>query len=214
VHNHRGERLLAVTSVDGVNIISGETAAWDQTGYVFDPYQGYELTGWRKSDAEVAAFTFSAASESYAERTGRPQNVGVIGVALFRERQEVPQGTVNIPVERAPPGPVPAEGGAQAGAAAPPPPPPARSAELARQPLAGQVAEPLGTAHGEREVSYSRTTTFERRQPQPDEVIRIRYDSRENLIALGVIPWRSHPLPRPEPFPDSDPRYVPDPPAG
>jgi len=28
IHNRLGERLLAVTSVDGVNIVSGETAAW------------------------------------------------------------------------------------------------------------------------------------------------------------------------------------------
>ena len=35
---------------------------------------------------EVAAFTFTDSPNSYAERTGRPANVGVIGVAVFRER--------------------------------------------------------------------------------------------------------------------------------
>src|SRR5262245_38200221 len=50
IRNQLGERILAVTSVDGVNVISGATAAWDQTGYVFDPGQGYQITGWRKSD--------------------------------------------------------------------------------------------------------------------------------------------------------------------
>jgi len=90
IRNRLGERLLAVASVDGVNVISGATAAWDQTGYVFGANQRYEITGWRKSDAEVAAFTFTASPNSYAERTGRPANVGVIGVALFRERQPEP----------------------------------------------------------------------------------------------------------------------------
>src|SRR5690349_14876115 len=89
IRNHLGERVLAVTSVDGVNVISGATAGWDQTGYVFDPGQTYQITGWRKSDSEVAAFTFTASPSSYAARTGRPANVGVIGVALFRERQPV-----------------------------------------------------------------------------------------------------------------------------
>ncbi len=37
IRNRLGERLLVVASVDGVNVISGETAAWDQTGYVLDP---------------------------------------------------------------------------------------------------------------------------------------------------------------------------------
>ncbi len=87
IHNRLGERLLAVTSVDGVNVLSGETAAWDQAGYVFAPGERYQVTGWRKSDAEVAAFTFTESPNSYAERTGRPANIGVIGIALYRERQ-------------------------------------------------------------------------------------------------------------------------------
>src|SRR6266852_8607379 len=87
IHNRLGERLLAVTSVDGVNVVSGETAAWDQGGYVFGPGDRYQITGWRKSDAEVAAFTFTDLANSYAARTGRPANIGVIGVAVFRERQ-------------------------------------------------------------------------------------------------------------------------------
>src|ERR1700736_6248603 len=79
IHNRLGERVMAVTSVDGVNVVSGATAGWDQTGYVFSPGERYQITGWRKSDAEVAAFTFTDSPNSYAERTGRPANVGVIG---------------------------------------------------------------------------------------------------------------------------------------
>jgi hypothetical protein len=86
IQNHRGERILAVTAVDGINVISGETGAWSQSGYVFSPGERYEIAGWRKSNAEIAAFNFTAADNSYAERTGRPANVGVIGVALFLER--------------------------------------------------------------------------------------------------------------------------------
>jgi hypothetical protein len=72
VRNKLGERVLAVTAVDGVNVLSGETAAWDQAGYVFSPWQQYQVTGWRKSSSEVAAFEFSALGDSYAGRTGRP----------------------------------------------------------------------------------------------------------------------------------------------
>ena len=90
IRNRLGERVLAVASVDGVNVVSGETAGWGQTGYVFDPGESYQITGWRKTDAEVAAFTFTDSPNSYAERTGRPANIGVIGVAIFRERQPEP----------------------------------------------------------------------------------------------------------------------------
>ena len=57
-----------------MNAVSGETAGWSQTGYVFGPWQAYEISGWRKSDQQVAAFEFTAAPDSYAARTGLPQN--------------------------------------------------------------------------------------------------------------------------------------------
>jgi hypothetical protein len=52
-------------------------------------------------------------------------------------------------------------------------------------------------------------------QPQPNEVIRIRYDSLENLVAMGIVE-RPHPvLPITNPFPASaGEQYVPDPPGG
>src|SRR5260370_22525098 len=86
IQSGRGERIRAVAAVDGINVNRGETGAWGQRGYVFSPGESYEITGWRKSNAEIAAFNFTAAGNSYAERTGRPANVGVIGVALFLER--------------------------------------------------------------------------------------------------------------------------------
>ena len=90
IRNQSGNRLLAVTSVDGINVLSGQGAAANQRGYVFDPWVGYEIDGWRKSSSEIAAFTFTALPNAYAALTGRPKNIGVIGVALFRERQPDP----------------------------------------------------------------------------------------------------------------------------
>ena len=84
--NSSSQRVLAVLSVDGVNAISGETAATQQTGYVLEPYQSTEVAGWRKNMNEIAAFEFTTLSQSYAAQTGRPGNVGVIGVAVFREK--------------------------------------------------------------------------------------------------------------------------------
>ena len=86
LRNQGGGRVLAVTSVDGVNVITGRTASTLSSGYVLDPWNTVEIDGWRKSMDEVAAFYFTALPDSYAARTGRPDNVGVIGVALFREQ--------------------------------------------------------------------------------------------------------------------------------
>lgn len=73
----------------------------------------------------------------------------------------------------------------------------------------------LGTGHGARESSFVVNVDFERSQSQPNEVIRIRYDSLDNLIAMGIIERPHSIVPSADPFPGSpEPGYVPDPPGG
>jgi hypothetical protein len=233
VRNRLGARVLAVTSVDGVNVLSGQTASWDQGGYVLDPGEQYEITGWRKSDYQVADFAFTAAPRSYAARTGRPDNVGVIGIALFRERPiayvlppRLPEiaGSARSETQRAQDGSGrPArlaanEASAPLASATAPMAPASEaraSADLSEKSMAAASPAPsLGTAHGEREYSYVAHTSFVRNRSTPDEIIRIRYDSTENLIAMGIIRPDHHGAGSPpNPFPDaSDRQYVPDPP--
>jgi hypothetical protein len=214
VANATGARVLGVMSVDGVNVVSGETASWQQTGYVLSRWENAQITGWRKSDAEVAAFNFTALPDSYAARTGRPDNVGVIGVAVFREKVYVPPPPPPpppLPMSGAP-APVSRAAAAEGDTASAPSATSAAAAETARAVTADKPAAPrLGTGHGEREDSQVSHTAFQRRSARPDEVITIRYDSRSNLVAMGVIPAGSgYQPPRPAPFPES--RYTPDPP--
>jgi hypothetical protein len=223
VRNHLDERMLVVMSVDGVNVVSGETAAWDQTGYVFHPSEQYQVTGWRKSDTEIAAFTFTDSSNSYAERTGRPANVGVIGVALFREREPVAVPAQVAPSTRE--SEMRAYANAQAGRAATLPkaeslaPSPSSAPSPVPRPsfdaaaTAAAAENKLGTGHGEREFSYIGHTEFVRMQARPNEVLRIHYDSRPNLIAMGIIPRTRPTMPSTNPFPGSGESYVPDPPG-
>ena len=84
--SNRGDRVLTVLSVDGINVLTGQSAATLQSGYVIAGGQSYGVTGWRKSMDDVAQFVFTALPNSYAARTGRPGNVGVIGVAVYREK--------------------------------------------------------------------------------------------------------------------------------
>jgi hypothetical protein len=91
LRSRRGERVLTVLSVDGVNVLTGQTAATLQSGYVLDGWQSYSINGWRKSMEDVAQFVFTALPDSYAVRTGRPGNVGVIGVAVYREKPAAPE---------------------------------------------------------------------------------------------------------------------------
>ena len=191
IRNQGTGRVLTVTSVDGVNVISGETAAASQTGYVLDPYGRVGIEGWRKSLDEVAAFYFTALPDSYAARTGRPDNVGVIGVAVFRER--LPYAVLQEQEARS-----------SANSAAPAP-----SAEnRADSAGAGTLLGKLGTGHGERMDSHVTYTDFERATDSPECVIRVFYDSRRNLVAQGVIPGRNYARNVPDPFPAG---FAPDP---
>ena len=188
IRNQQGARLLAVTSVDGVNILTGESAAFDQRGYVFDPWVGYDIAGWRKSDSQIAAFTFTSVPRSYAARTGRPDNVGVIGVALFRERPPVPVA-MN---ERSDLASARAEAPAADAAGAL-----SRDREEKSQAARTQSWYRSRATRG----LPGRHVGFDREQQQPNEIIRIRYDSRDNLVAMGVI-RQAVPVPsRPQPFP-------------
>ena len=212
ISNRRGERLLAVTSVDGLNVLTGALASWDQAGYVFRPDEDYEITGWRKSDDEIAAFTFTDPSSSYAARTGRPSNIGIIGIALFRERSSAPPlvGDISGDTSRLAPSEPLARSQAKAAQNAPAPNAAAAGEEL--RPVMPLQAPALGTGHGAREYSHVSHTEFARLQPQPDEIIRIRYDRLDNLIAMGIV-RRPRPVsPELNPFPGSG-SYVPDPPG-
>ena len=213
-----GERLLTVLSVDGVNVLTGETATPRQSGYVLDGWQSHAISGWRKNMDDVAQFVFTALPDSYAARTGRPGNVGVIGVAVFRERA--------VPIAYAPPVSANrAESGQDAAdsnaarlrRSVPAPAEKAATDDLgesaaaaARGALTEQRREEkkLGTGHGEREYAPTRYTQFVRAGDAPDEIITLYYDSRANLIARGIIP--SPRLAEPLPFPGGA-GFVPDP---
>lgn len=191
LRNRSGERVLAVTSVDGVNVVNGQTATTGQSGYVLSPWDSVAIDGWRKSMDEVATFYFTRLSNSYAARTGRPENVGVIGVALFRERQRccrprfLEERATSAPAER---------DSADA---------PVVQSSSARPP------EQLGTGHGHRETSPVEYVDFQRASTTPEETIVVYYDSRKNLLARGVIPGPGkYADGRPRPFPNE---FVPDP---
>ncbi len=212
--NRTGGRVLTVLSVDGVNAVTGQTASPDQSGYVLDPWESTEIAGWRKSNDEIAQFNFTALPDSYAARTGRPANVGVIGVAVFTERMPVWRERDDEIARTAPP-PAPmkdqsanrAQDSAAAGAAAPSSAP--REAQAESRIGAFKSEERLGTGHGAREYSHVDNTTFERASRYPAEQLSIWYDSYRNLVAQGII---ERPIARrdPQPFPNG---FVPDPPA-
>jgi hypothetical protein len=201
--NTTGERVLVVLSVDGVNAVTGQTASPSQGGYVLEPWETAEIAGWRKSLDDIAQFVFTDLPDSYAARTGRPANVGVVGVAVFRERQVRP-------------------------AYAPPPAPPiasgmarneSRKASVARRqrrPRDGVRSRGHAATSGHRpwpaRMGAGRADRVRACEPQrPQQVSQLRYDDADALVALGILPHYRAPYAgnTPRAFPNG---FVQDPP--
>lgn len=90
VVNHSGRRIEAVVSVDGKDVIDGQPGDPGKRGYLVPARGSVDIDGWRISSAQAAAFRFSSVGDSYAARTGSGREVGVIGVAVFEERDQPP----------------------------------------------------------------------------------------------------------------------------
>ncbi len=240
--NNSGERVEAVVTVDGRDVVSGEIGNYrTQRGYVLDPYDSVVIEGYRQSLDYVAAFRFADIHASYSTLRGTPQNVGVIGVAVFKEAGRRRAHRKRTPVQPPHHHYYSPYGDGRASSA------PSRSGGSA--PAAESSADSMGyggattsakrsksRTHGSRgysrpapapnrlgteycETTYSsvRETSFKRRNKRsPDQVSTIYYDSREGLRARGirVDPPVYHYAPPPQPYPAPFPEvgYAPPPP--
>jgi hypothetical protein len=182
--NPTPQRVEAVVSIDGLDAIDGRPASVGKRGYLVPAYGNVTIDGWRTSLSSVAAFRFSSVRGSYAGRTGHDRNVGVIGVAFFRERpRPAPRVQPNIsrgapapasppPASRAAADAMHGSGGAGAGLSAP-------KAEAEERPG-------LGTEFGEAHTSEVEEVSFVRAGSTPTTVAQLWYDDRDGLIARGI----------------------------
>lgn len=233
VHNRTGRRVEAVVTVDGRDVVSGRVGDFvGERGYLIDAYDTVTISGFRQTTDAVAAFRFSSPSESYSSRMGTPQNVGIIGVAIFPERIHQP---IVRPLRR-PATPrryeyeydsyqgAPARDEASSermrskggrGSAAPSASAPAEQKSMGGldDGAASGSTDNLGTEYGESIENYVTQVAFERAsQRNPSQVITLRYDDRKGLIARGVLVDPA-PAPRahgPRAFPQN--RFAPPPP--
>jgi len=219
IDNPTAERVEAVVSVDGRDAISGRVGDYrTQRGYVLSPYGSLRIEGFRRSLHDVATFRFSASEESYSARRGTPENVGVIGVAFFRERRTVRSRPRPVPPLSVAPSVPPAAHDLEE-----PRPPPrskhAASGEDSRAPEAPsslrgssrrvernapEEANNLGTEFGERRDSSVYEVYFERRSREPDRLMTLRYDDADGLTRRGIDVFARHrdrPISPPDPFP-------------
>jgi hypothetical protein len=169
--------------VDGRDVLDGQPSAWEKRGYIVAPYGEVVIDGFRLNEDSVAAFRFSSVKRSYAARMGDARDVGVIGVAVFTERQRV---------YVAPPRQVGRLASESAQSAAPP-----AAADLLGS--AGMSAEKkaesrrgLGTEFGEQRESRVTETEFQRASSSPSAMLSLRYNDCAGLLSMGVEASRGY----------------------
>jgi hypothetical protein len=185
-------------SVDGLNTIDARhTAAADARKWVLDPYETVTISGWQTSRTNARRFEFTTEARSYAQALGKTANVGVISAAFFRERVTTMTRESANEIARSAPsaGPV-AE---SAGDAASP-------GMLSTE---GYAATGMGrrTDHVVTQVHLELETT-------PAQTVNIRYEYRDQLVRLGILPAASvvDPLQRRERARGFEPGFSPEPP--
>jgi hypothetical protein len=189
--NPTASRVEAVVSVDGLDAVDGHPANLGKRGYIVSAYGEVTIDGWRTSLDSVAAFRFSSVRDSYAARTGNSREVGVIGVAFFRERPPPPVTWRTPPPLRPLPSPQRSDaaeeaegpGSAAAGASKAPG---AEASRAVPSPSAPADRPGLGTQFGEARQSSVVETTFVRAESRPMAVAELRYDDRDGLVSRGI----------------------------
>jgi hypothetical protein len=183
--NRTGERLGVVVSVDGLNAISGARDRGRGRMYVLGPWQRTTVRGWRTSLEDVRRFTFVDEKASYAARSGKANSrMGWIELKVFREkrrwtRRDLPEDRVSRPDEAGRPADR---------AEAPPPSAKAGDAEAESSEARSQAARSYpGTGWGRRAHDPVRLVTFEPER-SPAQETTLRYEYRDALVALGVLP--------------------------
>ncbi len=197
LRNPFGDRVAVALSVDGLNTIDArQTTSTAARKWVIDPYQTITISGWQTSRTDARRFEFTTEEHSYGQALGRTANLGVISAVFFRERvptisrgRESDKGRVDAPQPSAPA----QEASASAGNA--------RAAD-----------EYAATGMGRR-TDHAVTQVWLDLETTPAQSADIRYEFREQLVRLGVLPASSprEPLERRERARGFEPGFSPEP---
>lgn len=165
LHNRSGARVAVALSVDGLNTIDAKSGpARDARKWILEPWQSVVIEGWQVSDRSARRFFFTSEDRSYGQWLGKTENLGVIAAVVYRERTVEPQGDAE---RRFAPSAAPMERKTRTDGSA--------SDEMA--------ATGIGRETDHRVVRV----TFDA-EASPSASVRIRYEYRDALVRLGVLP--------------------------
>jgi len=168
-------RIAVALAVDGLNSIDAKTTpASKASKWVLGPFETTTISGWQVSSTDARRFFFTTEEESYGSWLGRDTNLGVIEAVVYREQK--PRLTLGQWL-------------GSRSKAAPAPTDRARpSAEVEK--WAGEAADSddmAATGIGRR-VDHRVQRVHLDLEDRPAAQLRLRYEYRQQLVHLGVLP--------------------------
>jgi len=178
--NDSGHRVAVALAVDGLNTIDARhTTAREARKWILEPHRSIVLDGWQTGTSTARKFFFTTEERSYGAWLGRTDDLGVISAAFFRERRPQPvpytEGELRKGAERQP-------------AAAP------GESRVEHEALSDEMA---ATGIGRELRHRVRRVHFEA-EDAAAAVVTVRYEYRDALVRLGVLPRDEDPLTRRE----------------
>jgi hypothetical protein len=179
--NRTGERIAVALSVDGLNTIDARrTTATAARKWVLAPWQTVTIAGWQTGLATARSFFFTSEESSYGAWLGQRSNLGVIAAAVFRELQPAPilrSQERDIPAS---PAPAPRRESSDAGAG--------KGESSAQAEHKARAREDLAATGIGRRMEHQVQMVNLTLEETPAAQIEMRYEYREALVRLGVLP--------------------------
>lgn len=169
IRNMTPERIGVVVAVDGRNIISGKRSDLgnNEDMYLVNSYDQGRYEGWRTDKDTVHKFYFTDPGDSYSIRSFNDASaMGVIAVAVYREKDRPQPRDEMIKRENAPAAPQSGRSGAGKSMAA--------------------IEDRAGTGFGERQYSPTVRVAFEP-ESTPVQKMLVKYEWREVLCRKGIL---------------------------
>ena len=186
--NRTGERVAVALAVDGLNSIDAKhTSSRDARKWILAPWETVTLSGWQTGSGTARRFVFTSESSSYGAWLGRTNDLGVISAAFFRESRRRDEISAAPSVE-APLFKRNAENEPTAGA----------SREKGLGEMKPQAKDELAATGIGREVEHHVVRVDFDEEDIPASIVSVRYEYREALVRLGVIPAHDPALARRE----------------
>jgi len=173
--NLSDRRIAVALAVDGLNSIDAKTTSASKASkWVLGPYQTTTISGWQVSSTDARRFFFTTEEESYGSWLGRDTNLGVIEAVVYREKK--PRLTLG-------------QWMGSRSKAAPSPTDRARpSAEPEKRAGEAADADDMAATGIGRRVDHRVQRVQLDLEDRPAAQLRLRYEYRQQLVHLGVLP--------------------------